>query len=870
MARAVALVGCACAGLAGLSAPATSAQVVIRERVDVTAPEAAPEPTMDVVAPADSAACALPVVAYAVYRGSLGPSGNVWSGGAELSGPLAITTTCGHASANVQTGFVLDLPPNDIWEGHFRGEDRYNYSPDASREILRVPLRAVEEIERQKLTVAGEKRFFTGGLSDALACTYYSACATPPRGASLGISFEIEGWATAHAQVWPDSVACGTSTPLPLTFVKADGSEGYAGTGAGLRYRIPGWSAASQGGLAYDGTTSGDVWVPYPAVRAGAVRLVAPPCETMSSGPLGWTLWGEGAPGGLVSHAVTVVPPPPTRFNVGASADTVGAVAPDPSGAWLWTVALSGDEEETYLDPATEVTLTVSDAALAYLDYRTSGSSTVLNGPSITVPYSGARGGVTFGTFSGNRPACDTPVMVTASGGGLSGSAEIVIRGADLVADSLAVSAAPNPVAHGDSAAVSVTARSGAGCDVSGSVPDLTLMTVEVSTAAYGGLVYGGQESATLSVPYGDLRAGLVDFVANGSVPPRDRYVEVTVTGSGLVGTTLLVVEGPGPCDEGAPCASGEAGQQTFGSTNVRVREPGQSLTWGSGNSLVVQPEPLPATPLAGITRPRFELTSPVGDTLDVVRGDHLDFRACLVGGRWVARVDSFFVPVVPEDFIAEAGYVDVRDTTAAVFDALVASGAITSADTTDLLLDLEFERFGPYAFDFYARVFRLTDRNGVIFGAYIDTTDAAMGQVWRDLVRPHAPAIAQYVQDRSVPRHARLYHSSAGVLIHERNHVPSLTQDLADAMNSLFTALDLEINRDRIRCAEDVIQLASRRVRGAEEAFRRHQVAKPPAELQDGHLWWRHELESDAIARPHFVDLLDAIRNRHLPRAFP
>ncbi len=550
----MALVGGVCAALASLSAPATSAQVVIRERVDVSAPEVAPEPTMDVVAPADSAACALPVVAYAVYRGSGGPTQSVWSGGGELSGPLTTTTTCGQASANIRTGFVLQSPPNDIWEGHFRGADRYNYSPDASREILRVPLRALEDIERSKLTVAGQKRFFTGGLVADFGCTYYSDCATPPRGASLGISFEIEGWATAHAQAWPDSVACGTSTPLPVTFVKPDGSEGYVGTGAGLRYRIPGWSASSQGGLAYDGTTSGDVWVPYPDVRAGAVRLVAPPCETMSSGPVGWTLWGEGAPGGLVSHAVTVVPPPPVHFHVGASADTVGAVAPDPSGAWLWTVALSADEEETYLDPATEVTLTVSDGALAYLDYRTSGSSTVLNGPSITVPYSGARGGVTFGSFSGNRPVCDTPVTVAASGGGLSGSAEIVIRGSSMgtgsvVIDTLLVSVAPNPVAPGDSATVLVTALSAAGCDVSSTVPDSTRMAVGVLTSYYGDLEYEGERAPVLlDVPYGDIRAGLVRFVADGEASCEGDTLRVYVEGDGFRGygeVALLQSENP-------------------------------------------------------------------------------------------------------------------------------------------------------------------------------------------------------------------------------------------------------------------------------------------------------------------------------------
>lgn len=495
--------------------------VVIRERVEVT-------PAPPTVASRDDE-CTGGTVAYVVYDGNIYMPRTV---GAPLTGALDVTGPCGDASASLAPGFQL-LSVDDPY---------YYYAP--AGEILRYPLSPTAPLPAATVTVADSTLPATASIR--YRCRPWPICQTTSTldQADFGIRGRVDGYATGQQHAWPDSVACGTTTPLPVTLTKAGGAEGYVGPLGGLGYQILGWSGPAQGALQYDGAVGGDFVVPYGDVRTGAVTFVAPACETMRA-PMDGYVHVDGLPYGYAfDDQIHVEPPPPVALRVTAAPDTLA------SGemATVVSVAVSSEDTETYLDPETAVTLTASPSALGYFYYRPWGGSNVY-GPTVTVQYRepgpGARRGVNYHSQASSQPVCDTPVTVTASGGGLSGSTEILILGTSTAGpDTLVVTVSPGTLAPGDSAVVSVAARSVDGCDVGGAIPDSTLLSVALSSAAEGSLEYEGERAAVfLSVPYGDLKSGRVRFVADGTGPTCSSPVRVAVFGEGMWGEAEIVVQ---------------------------------------------------------------------------------------------------------------------------------------------------------------------------------------------------------------------------------------------------------------------------------------------------------------------------------------
>lgn len=531
----------------------TTPGIVIRERVEVARPAA----TSPVAArPADD--CGTPIAGEAIYRSLPTRTGSPpWVAGDPLSGTLTVETTCGAAASGaLSTGFSLrDAPP----PGGTVGIYSYDLTESA---IVRVPLQATEGITRIVIDLPGDG--FPRTLADGpqayvefgcnpghynfRECLGQSTYANP--GGHFGIRREITGWATGSAHAWPDSVACGTTTALPMRFTKADGSEGYVGPGANVIYGLFAWGsggAARYGGLIYNAPAAASVDVPYGAARSGGVSFVAPACEGMTAPTTASIGVNASVSGASFDDHIQIVPPPPTRFAVTPSSDTLAAGGQ----AWVTSVAVSAVGTETYLDPETPVTLSVSRPDLGMLVY-----SWRITGAAITVPYNrwlgyyaaGARPGVWFRSAQGPQPTCDSPVSITASGGGISGSTEVVILGSSTAgADTLVVSVSPGVLAPGDSAVVSVVARSEDGCDVSRTVPDSTRMSVASFAGPFGLLEHDGVRSRIVSdVTWGELRAGEVRFVATGAVPCAADTVGVLVSGAGLFAAGSVVVQGSG------------------------------------------------------------------------------------------------------------------------------------------------------------------------------------------------------------------------------------------------------------------------------------------------------------------------------------
>jgi hypothetical protein len=266
-----------------LPVTAADAQVVIRERVEVKNTEPRPEAHLSMDGFTSmletTEDCSLPVVGYAVYWPERGLSGSTYSGGAHLTGTLDVATICGGASSGIRHGF----DHSSTWEKHFHGEDRFNYNPIDSVEVLRVPLRVHDDLLESRVTVWGTTRTFTTGFSSDFGCGYNSCSKEPPRGASLGMRRRIEGHAALIAGHWPEEITCGEIIPLPIRAIKRDGDEGWIGRSRHFTYRIP----SSIPRLQYKGTISDRAEVPYVDGRSGVPHYVAPQCIDVTD------VWGQ-------------------------------------------------------------------------------------------------------------------------------------------------------------------------------------------------------------------------------------------------------------------------------------------------------------------------------------------------------------------------------------------------------------------------------------------------------------------------------------------------------------------------------------------------------------------------------------------------
>ena len=473
----------------------TPGGVVIRERVEVSRPAtvAAAAPSARTLADP----CASPATGYAVFV--VLPS---FSRGAPLDGLFAATSPCGNASAALASGLTL-----------VSVDDYLIHSYDTAGELLRLPLAASAPLPTYTVTVGGETRTQRETLH--FGCYFwYTSCTLTPGvigEAGLDIRLSVEGRATDHAHAWPDTVACGTTTPLPVTLTRADGTEGYVGPDLAQTFQLPGAGPDGPGMLRYDGAT-GDVFygVPYADTRAGAVTFVAPACAAISF-PTFANIWVTGLPYGTgLFDAITVLPEPPAALRVTVTPDTLVAGG----ASTVRAIAVTASGNGAAFDEATPVTLSASGAGV--LAFRQPYNSSVLSGAAITIPYSGARGAsgtVTF-TAAGTAPERDTPVTITAAGGGLSGDTTLVVLGRlrlDLVAD-------PSALPNGGASRLYATVR-GAGAS---SVPASAPLTFTLADPSLGTLYRRStqQRGATLTgVPRPAAAQGDVVFDRGCSGP---------------------------------------------------------------------------------------------------------------------------------------------------------------------------------------------------------------------------------------------------------------------------------------------------------------------------------------------------------------
>ena len=543
--------------------------MVIRERVEVAPPEPAPLATAGVEAAPSVDLCALPVVAYVLYKARNGFQNNApHSVGGPADGTYEVRADCGSASGDLAPGLELQ----SIFENHVRGDDgsydRYNYAPVDSVELFRLPLRPTEGPAAATLTFRGvardEVRSFAGFV-DRFSCG--EGC-----GANLGVRGTVVGWAERREHPWPDSVACGTTTPLPVLAVKGDGSEGYVGPGATAAYEL----LHTVGSLAVGDSVVAPktrLGIGYPEARAGSVAYQAPACsDVRRDTPVTILTDGVGQGGAFVS--IVVQAPPLVRYRLNPTRDTLGMGA---TSTAIRAVAVRADGREGYLDPETEVEFTArpDSGEFRQLDFEYA--------PTVTMSYD-ERGCARTARSDGaiyrlrqsvrdSLPQYHLPVVVTASGGGLTGADTLVVRGRDGAGpDSLAVTLADAEVPCGDSTRVTVR---GVLDGEPRALPDTARVRLTVADSSRAVLSWGGVSGPSVEVPVGAVRdsaavgvwvttrgcAETAGFLRVDVLAEADAYWDVdgTVTGRGTA-IVLGGANGGGGEDDEEDTASGSLG----------------------------------------------------------------------------------------------------------------------------------------------------------------------------------------------------------------------------------------------------------------------------------------------------------------------
>ncbi|MEL6614418.1 MAG: hypothetical protein AAFQ43_01695, partial [Bacteroidota bacterium] len=135
---------------------------------------------------------------------------------------------------------------------------------------------------------------------------------------------------------------------------------------------------------------------------------------------------------------------------------------------------------------------------------------------SVTVPYAEARAGAVAYVAGMDPPSEDTPVAISATAAGFSGTGRIVLRGVPCDADTTSsVAVSPDPVLAGESAGVTGSVGIACGDPLADDAP----VRLTLSATSYGVLRHGSSEGLSLNLPYGALRAGEVTFEADERGP---------------------------------------------------------------------------------------------------------------------------------------------------------------------------------------------------------------------------------------------------------------------------------------------------------------------------------------------------------------
>ena len=234
----------------------------------------------------------------------------------------------------------------------------------------------------------------------------------------------------------------------------------------------------------------------------------------------------KGVVGGRTAYeSVRLTLPPPVTLALSAERDTVWVSGP--VGSRIRATAIQADSTVTMMDPTTTpITFT---AESEWLEVRQ--EDVYESGPTRTVPYlspytddasgDGVVVRVPFAQRSGPGPVCDTPVEVTASGGGVSGATMVVAGHSTATApDSLIVTATPDALWPDEYATVRAVALTEQGCTGADLDPDRTfeVQVFPYQSARAGVLVNdrtGERDAGSLLATYADLRAGRVRFIAD-------------------------------------------------------------------------------------------------------------------------------------------------------------------------------------------------------------------------------------------------------------------------------------------------------------------------------------------------------------------
>lgn len=531
------------------------------------------------------AACNGPAVGFAVVRGIA-----AITDGSALSGTVSVETRCGTVSGSLTAGF--DLTQTDS-SGPLAGVPRYSYTAPDSSEILRVPLYQLDDVLSVELqmSAAGFPRayhdFFSFGCRTGIAQDEQDCVDASPhaiKGGSLRTSFEIEGRATWLQQVWPDTVACGTETVLPVLAIKPGGAEGYVELDQGLMSvkRTGSGRLTVAGEYVSSATTTNDnaeqIW--YPNARDGGIVYTALACDRVAAPyTVNISVKGPGTNGYYRGHGIRVLPPPPVALHLAPTRDTLDAGA---GWAWIPVTAVLEDGSEAYFKNDEPITYTSSGPPGTFRTLPNAPDGSMVLTPTATLLYNqsvnGSRKahneGVIFLLTSeerANPPVCDTDVSITATGGGVSGEATVVVRGSSAATTptNLIVTVEPGILVPGETAAVRVEAVTTDGCDVRDDViPMETPMEVTLS-ADIGVLIYGGQQGLGLTVPYGALRGGEVTFEAASTLnvlfPSGPKFATVVASGAGLAGSAGIEIGSV--CEAPAPSRESDSGEnQTIGS----------------------------------------------------------------------------------------------------------------------------------------------------------------------------------------------------------------------------------------------------------------------------------------------------------------
>ena len=502
--------------------------MVIRERVDID-----PTPPLAQHAASSLSDADYPcgeIVGEIIYSEGFE---STWAGGGPLRAALEIETSCQSASAALEDHFVLSR----ISEFGYNGGPLYRYvMPDTADPFIRVPIRSLERFERQTITAVGITRNLTdsGYFAGVIGCPIGGAC---NKSSLDGIQTSVRRRITGGAQTarplqpaWPDTMRCGTVAPIPAVAMRYDGAEGWLRPDAPVTYSFafetnydPEARASFRGGTPASDEPGASVTMPYGDVRLGRIELEAPACAAVRESRL---IHIRGAFSGAFQFpslaTVTVLPPPPARFEVTASADTLDYG----EQAYVTSVAVDADGAEVDLPDETPVALAAAPGGFGRYAPRDQSA-----GGAVTVPYrvpngyatAYARGQVPFvaqlrdstGSWrepvpadSALRPLYDAPLTLRASGGGLTGATRLVMRGLDGAGpDSLAVDLGAPEIDCGDSTRVLVRGLLG---DESRPLPDSTTvrLVVKDSTVAQLSWLADGvrQSGAQLAVPVGALR----------------------------------------------------------------------------------------------------------------------------------------------------------------------------------------------------------------------------------------------------------------------------------------------------------------------------------------------------------------------------